>query len=102
MKQLGSSWLALVVVLGGFGRSQAQPTFGETRLKLRAEAAVAPDPVQWKVVERFLTGSYLDFEDSVATSSSTDNGTITALASASVTWESTSRGRVTFTDTGFL
>jgi hypothetical protein len=94
--------LAVLVVLAGVCRVEADPIFVKSRLKLRAEASVDPDPFQWEVSDRYLTGAYADMQGNAAASSSTGNGSITSVASASVTWESTARGHVSFSNTGYL
>src|SRR5579871_4818954 len=94
--------VAFVVALVSVGTGRADPTFIESRLYLRAEAQVHPDPVQWRVDDRYTTGGYYDESASVTASSSTSSGTAIALASASMSWESTAKGRVTFDNVGFV
>jgi hypothetical protein len=95
--------LAVVIIFGIVGRGQAQePVFADSRLNLRGEAAVVPDPYQWKVYVDDVTGAYQNMAGNVAMSSSTDNGSITVCSSATATWLSNSHGRVTFDETGFI
>lgn len=101
MKQL-SFLVALGVMFGSVGMGRAAPTFIESRLYLRVEAQVVPDPLQWRVSDRHVTGGYLDQDASATASSSTNNGTAIAEAAAEMTWQSKSRGQVTFHDVGFV
>lgn len=94
--------MALGLVLVGAGIGRADPTFLESRLYLRGEAQVHPDPLQWQVTDRHITGGYFDESATVQVISSTSNGAASAFVSAEMTWDSAARGRVTFDDVGFI
>ncbi len=101
MKQLVFLF-ALAMVFGSVGTGRADPTFIESRLTLKTEAQVLPDPVQYLVSDRHSTGGYADQTASATSSSSTSNGTAIALASARTIWESSKRGQVVFDNIGFV
>lgn len=94
--------MAFALTLVSVGTGRADPTFIESRLYLRAEAQVYPDPLQWVVQSRYIVGGYYDQDASVSSASSTSNGTAIAQARAAMTWTSESKGRVTFDDVSFV
>jgi hypothetical protein len=71
-------------------------------LNLRTEAQIDPLGYQWRTAYTWLTGAYLDDSLDCAISASSSDGAVTAITSASMAWDSSSKGRVTFHDTGFL
>jgi hypothetical protein len=102
MKHLVISCLALAIMSVGVTRLQAQPSFRETRLDLYTEAQVDPFGWQWQDNNAWYTGYYHDASLNCAMPASSSEGSVTAFTSASMTWESASKGNVSFTDTGFL
>jgi hypothetical protein len=102
MRQIAYVWFAVMALFVCAGRTEADPIFVTSYLYVGAEGSVVPDGNQYSSEHFHFSGEYHDAEWTTVATSHTPNGTIAAFVTAVSTWKSSSRGQVSFSDTGFL
>jgi hypothetical protein len=102
MVRLGIAILGSAFFLGLGGRISADPIPHEANVILYSDASVEPDPLQWTLTTRQVTGGVAPLEGSATASASNSNGASVSFVSGSADWSSPGQGTVTFGDTGFL